>query len=300
MTSTTPIFQNITYSNIYGTTISGHPVGIIWAKTELPATNIVFDRINLTGYQNFCLYNVSGAQFIDSKINLPAGTATFELFNTQAIITNSAPTSTLFSFDGLTTNGYGNGFALYNAPGSLQNTNVLDDGPLTLSASTFTVNNNLTLFPSTVLSFGLGNNAATLAVGGNLALGGTLNVTNGPGFGAGTYTLLTYAGALSGSLPALGSIPAGYNYSIDTTHAGLVNLDVSSTVSAAPVSIVCQVVGEQLQLSWPSDHIGWQLQMQMNGLGTNWVDVAGSTATNVFPITISPANASVYYRLVYP
>ena len=70
VTGTTPIYRNITFSNITATSVSGYPVGIIWARTEMPATNIVFDKINLTGDQNFGLYNVSGAQFIDSTINV--------------------------------------------------------------------------------------------------------------------------------------------------------------------------------------------------------------------------------------
>ena len=57
----------------------------------------------------------------------------------------------MFTLDGLTTNGYGNSFKFYNATGSLKNTNVLDDGPLTLAASTLTVSNNLNLSPATVL-----------------------------------------------------------------------------------------------------------------------------------------------------
>ena len=90
----------------------------------------------------------------------------------------------------------------------MQNTNVLDDGPLTLADSILTVSNNFMLFPSTVLNYVLDPNTNRVAVVGNLALGGTINVTNGPGFGAGTYMLLTYTVDLSGNLPALGSTPA--------------------------------------------------------------------------------------------
>ena len=133
-------------------------MGIIWARTEMPATNIVFDKVNVSGDQNFCLYNVSGAKFIDSKITVTATSNSFALFNAQVIITNSAPTNTLFTFSGLTTNGYGNSLAFYNALGSLKITNVLDDGPLTLSASTLAVSNNLTLFPQTILNYTLGTN----------------------------------------------------------------------------------------------------------------------------------------------
>ena len=84
----------------------------------------------------------------------------------------------------------------------------------------------------------------------------------------------------------------------------------SIQASAAPMpSLVStnlnfQMIGNQLQLSWPQDHFGWRLQMQTNdlngGLGTNWTDWLDST--NVFQtnIVINPENGSVFLRLVYP
>jgi hypothetical protein len=55
---------------------------------------------------------------------------------------------------------------------------------------------------------------------------------------------------------------------------------------------------------WLGDHIGWQLQAQTNdvtqGLGTNWVDVDGSTITNQMSFPINTAYGSMFYRLMYP
>ncbi|HWX21150.1 MAG TPA: hypothetical protein VN578_14720 [Candidatus Binatia bacterium] len=36
------------------------------------------------------------------------------------------------------------------------------------------------------------------------------------------------------------------------------------------------------------------------GLTTNWVEVAGATATNQVFMPINPANGSVFYRMYYP
>ncbi len=62
--------------------------------------------------------------------------------------------------------------------------------------------------------------------------------------------------------------------------------------------------GQTLTLSWPADHQGWRLQAQTNvsgtGLGTNWVDVAGASATNQVGIPVNSRNATVFFRLVYP
>ncbi|HTV39130.1 MAG TPA: immunoglobulin domain-containing protein [Candidatus Sulfotelmatobacter sp.] len=59
-----------------------------------------------------------------------------------------------------------------------------------------------------------------------------------------------------------------------------------------------------LCLSWPADHIGWELEAQTNspgmGLSANWTIVTTATSTNSLVIPFSPANGSVFYRLVYP
>jgi polygalacturonase len=211
----TPAFRNITFSNITATSVSTFPIGIIWARTEMPATNIVFNKVKITGDESFNLYNVVGAQFIDCDLKATNNSyATFALYNAQVIITNSAPANPLFLFDGLTTNGYRNTLALYNALGTLKNTNTFAGSPLTLSASTLTVSNNLNLSPAAVVNFTLSTNTTRLAVAGNLALGGTNNIYAGAGFTNGTYTLATMTGSVSGSLPVLGIVPPNYNYSL--------------------------------------------------------------------------------------
>jgi Glycosyl hydrolases family 28/Immunoglobulin domain/Cadherin-like domain/Immunoglobulin I-set domain len=230
VTSTTPIWRNIIISNVTASVDSSGIAGIIWARTELPATNITLSHLNITASKNFDLYNVQGLTIADSLITLPAGTVTYSLFNTQFTLTNSAPVAGLVTFDGVTTNGYGSTWALYNVQGGLALTNALDNGPLTLGgASTLNVSNSLTLFSSTVLNYALAANsvATRLAVAGNLALGGTVNISTNAGFTTGTYTLMTYTGSLSGTVPTLGTTPAGNTYSLSTGTAGQVNLIVS-------------------------------------------------------------------------
>ena len=385
VTANTPVWNSITFSNL---TVVGGTNCLIWSRTELPATNIFFYRANLTCANPFEIYNARGVQFLDSKITVPAGNTSFELFNAQVTITNSAPTSTPFTFDGITTNGYGNVLSFYNAQASLQNTNVLDDGPLTVSASTLTVSNNLTLFPTTVVNYTLGTNATKVVVVGNLSLGGTNFISAGSGFTNGVYPLMSYTGTLGGALPVLGATPAGYNYSFNTATAGQVNLVVtlpaptnlvamatnlqinlkwnavsgatsynlkrgttsgiyptifsgltatnyadanvtntvnysyvvsavsngestnSMPVSAAPLpsnqptNLVLQTSGNQLQLSWPPDHLGWRLQIQTNslnaGLSTNWTTVENSTNINATNLFINSINGAVFLRLIYP
>jgi autotransporter-associated beta strand protein len=75
-------------------------------------------------------------------------------------------------------------------------------------------------------------------------------------------------------------------------------------VSLAPVTLTSLLNGSQMQLSWPGDHTGWQLQAQTNasgqGLTTNWTTIAGSMNTNQFSIPVIATNGSVFFRLVSP
>ncbi len=76
------------------------------------------------------------------------------------------------------------------------------------------------------------------------------------------------------------------------------------TVNTNSTNVVFSVANSQLTLSWPADHIGWQLQAQTNklsvGISTNWVNVSGTTGTNKILIPINLTNGTVFYRLAYP
>ena len=298
VTSETPIYRNITFSNINATSVSGYPVGIIWARTEMPATNIVFNKINVTGNRNFCLYNVSGAQFIDSKITVSATSNTFALFNAQIIVTNSVFATNLVTLDGLTTNGYGNSLAFYNVQASLKNTNAFDDGPLTLGDSTLTISNNFMLFPTTVLNYILDPNTNRVMVAGNLTLGGTINVTNGTGFGTGTNILLTYNGTLSGNLPTLGSTPAGYNCIFDTNTAGQVKLVVTLPAPSAPTNFTAAGTNLLIKLKWNavSGATSYNLKRGTANSGPYPTVFGGLVVTNYSDAAVT--NAVTYYYVV--
>jgi polygalacturonase len=242
-TTTTPTWRNILISNLVGT--AAQP-GMIWGRTERPATNIVLCKLDITAtgsYQNFEIYNAKQIQIVDSQFHLGSGARTnFWLFNADVTFTNTSYNTNLISLYGITTNSYSNILAFYNGRATLRNTNLVDDGPLTLGDSTLTISNNFALIPATVLNFVLDPNTNRVAVMGNLALGGTINITtNTSGFNTGTNTLMTYTGTLSGNLPTLGSTPGGaYTYVLDTNIAKQVNLVVTSTGSPTPTTCSVQ------------------------------------------------------------
>jgi autotransporter-associated beta strand protein len=148
------------------------------------------------------------------------------------------------------------------------------------------------------------SNSVLASTAGTMTYGGILSVTNlGAALAAGDHFKLFNAGSYGGTfaatnLPALGT---GLGWSWDPA-SGM--LSVIQTVNVAPTNLMTTVVGNQLTLSWPADHIGWQLQMQTDdlsaGLGTNWVNVPGSSTNNRVSVTINPANGAVFYRMVYP
>lgn len=74
--------------------------------------------------------------------------------------------------------------------------------------------------------------------------------------------------------------------------------------SAKPALLPASLNATQLQLNWPDINKGWRLETQTNslaaGLGTNWVTVPGSAATNQVTLPIVATNGSVFFRLAYP
>ena len=137
-----------------------------------------------------------------------------------------------------------------------------------------------------------------------------------PGFSA-TYSGLvgtdTLAGAVSGapafSTPATnGSDPGHYPIllSAGTLTASNYSFNfVNGTVTILPATYRTNIIATgnatTFTITWPASHTGWTLQVQTNalasGLGTNWADVAGSSATNQVVVPLNPAPDAMFYRL---
>ena len=101
VTANTPVWRDITISNVTATVGASGIAGIIWAKTECPLTNITLTGVSITAPRSFDVYNAYGVTFADSKI-APASGATYALFNAQVTVTNSSfpgsiPTANAFS-----------------------------------------------------------------------------------------------------------------------------------------------------------------------------------------------------------
>jgi autotransporter-associated beta strand protein len=185
--------------------------------------------------------------------------------------------------------------------------NVLAAGSMSPGASvgTLTFANNLVLAGTTVMELDrLAVTNADLIIASVLTYGGSLIVTNigDPLQSGDTFNLFDWT-TRSGSfttvqLPALDPGLGWTNkLSVDGT------LQVITTVSTTPTNLTFQVTGNTLEISWPSDHIGWRLEAQTNalniGLNNNWAEVPNTTTTNKVFLPINPANGTVFFRLAF-
>ena len=173
----------------------------------------------------------------------------------------------------------------------------------TNSGGTLTFSNSLTLQPGSTTLVKLDKTFSTndqLTVSGALIYDGTLAVTNLNTVLAGGDTFRIFnAPNSTGNFSAVTLSPAaGVAGKFNPTNG------VLTIFSTVPPNLGALVTGNALQLSWPSDHLGWRLQVQTNdlasGLGTNWSDVAGSPQTNAVNVLIDPAGGNVFYRMIFP
>jgi glucose/arabinose dehydrogenase len=69
-----------------------------------------------------------------------------------------------------------------------------------------------------------------------------------------------------------------------------------------PLQLTVQNTGGNVAISWPTP--AGHLQLQSNapgvGIGTNWVDVPGTTGTNQVTTPVAPNAGSIFYRLSVP
>jgi len=143
--------------------------------------------------------------------------------------------------------------------------------------------------------------AGTLALSqAVLATNSTVSVASGAVLQLG-FTVTNRVGSLV--LNGVVQAPGVYNSTTSPAYlAGTGSLVVPSSGPSGPANITSSVSGNTLTLSWPAGQ-GWVLQAQTNslstGLGTNWVDVAGSAALSSKSITLNPALPTVFYRLKY-
>jgi len=295
-----PIYRNITISNVTANASgNGQPPLLLWGLPDYPASNIVFQAVNISSSFTYVsgIFNATNVQFINCSFPVPGGARTFQLWNADLTFTNSLLATNILSLDGISTNGVGNTLGFYNAPATVSKTNAIAGGALTIAGSTLTVSHNLTLTADVPLNYVVGTNPATLAVIGNLALGGIVNVTAGLGFTNGSYTLMTYTGSLSGGLPILGTTPPGHSCLLSSATANQINLIVLPPPPGIPTNLTAVATNLLVNLTWftSSNAASYNLKRSTTN-GGSYSIIASLAGTNFADLAVSPG--VIYYYVV--
>ncbi len=167
-----------------------------------------------------------------------------------------------------------------------------------------TVNANVTLNTGAIAQFTVGSSSSLLAVTGDLALNGTVNITPGVGFGVGTHTVATYTGTLSGAGLTIGVVPPGYSCVVDITTLGQIKLVVAVT-GLPPISGYGPLNGQSFPLTFsgPSGQTYKVLCSTNVALPmANW-QVLNTGTFGASPVTYtdtSATNKQRFYRIVSP
>jgi autotransporter-associated beta strand protein len=214
------------------------------------------------------------------------------------------------SYTGATTNSAGTlaGSGTVAGPAVVQSGATIGAGDAGAIPGTLTLNGGLTLNGDVAIRINklLAQSNDLVSVTGSLANTGTgtITVTNvGPTLAVGdTFTIFSAAVTGGNTLTVTGG---GANWNNHLAVDGSIQVQsIISGVLSYPTNIGFTVSGNSLTITWPPDHLGWELAAQTNtlatGLGKNWVTnygTAGVTSTN---LTINPANAAVFYKLVHP
>ncbi len=84
--SRTPVYSDITFSNITATVQSGRRAGLIWGLPEAPVKNITLEKVKITPDKPFGIYDAQNIRLVDSQIITPAGVNVLSTTNAQVFI----------------------------------------------------------------------------------------------------------------------------------------------------------------------------------------------------------------------
>ncbi len=86
ITGKTPIYRDITFSNITATAQSGYRAGLIWGLPEMAVTNVLLQQVNITADKPFGIYDAQNVRLVDSKIITPEGINQLACTNARVMV----------------------------------------------------------------------------------------------------------------------------------------------------------------------------------------------------------------------
>ena len=216
-----------------------------------------------------------------------------------------------------TGSGNGSGVVNVNSGGTLGGTGTIgglvtvnSGGTIAAGASigTLTISNDLTLAGNVAVEVNTSASPSNdlLVVSGVVsnAAAASVTVSNlGPALAVGQkFTIFSSAVSNGAAMTVAGG---GVNWTNNLAVDGSISvLSMISSVNTNSFPINASVSGNNLNLSWPPDRLGWKVQMQTNSLNTglngNWVTLPATASVTNYTVTINPANPAVFIRMTYP
>jgi polygalacturonase len=69
----TPVYRNITFTDITATAQKGHRAGLIWGLPESPVSTVLFQNVQITADKPFGIYDADNVRLINCRITTPDG-----------------------------------------------------------------------------------------------------------------------------------------------------------------------------------------------------------------------------------
>ncbi len=271
-------------------------------------TALATDTGFISGLTN--AYLESGSLTIDSvafTLTIPqalAGSGGLTKIGTGRLVLDGVNT---YTGSTLVSTGILGGNGVISGPVTVASGATLAPGSAT-TIGTLTITSNLTLNSGSTVSVQVNKDTLTKdLVAGllNVSYNGTLVVSNiGAASLAGgeSFQLFAASGTKSGNFTSVviqnssGATNATFNPATGT-------LTFASTIPTTGTNLAYSVGSGTITLQWPSNYLGWSLQVQTNapglGLNTNWVTIPGTESVTSTNLPIVPGNGSVFYRMFY-
>jgi polygalacturonase len=86
VTQRTPIYRDITFSNITATVEKGRMAGLIWGLPEMAVSNVLIQQVSIQADKPLGIYNAQDVRLVDSRIVTPAGVNRLNTTNAQITV----------------------------------------------------------------------------------------------------------------------------------------------------------------------------------------------------------------------
>jgi hypothetical protein len=86
ITSRTPAYHDLVFSNLTATVQAGDRAGLIWGLPESPVENVRLQKVKITADRSFGVYFAKGVRVVDCQIITPEGTNRFATTNAEVTI----------------------------------------------------------------------------------------------------------------------------------------------------------------------------------------------------------------------